>query len=575
MATGLAAPGAAGPSSLTLAEGGKSGYRIVVSATAPPAARRGAQELQTYLEQMSGTRLPIVTDEGRLPAHAILVGSNRHLAALGITLDAHHLGPEGFLLRTAGPHLVIAGGGPRGTLYGCTSFLERLGVRWFTPKVTRVPHRATLEVAALDVVERPAFEYREPFFFEAQERDWAARLKINGFHTAVDESTGGKVSYYPFVHSFDELIPPGLFATHPEYFPLVGGVRKNGYVQRCLTNPDVLRLTIEKVRSWMQEHPEAMIYSVSQNDTYNFCECDNCKALTRKYGANSGLYLWFVNQVAEAIEKEHPDKLIDTLAYQFTEAAPTGITPRKNVRVRLCPIACCEAHPYEQCTAPPNVAFMKALRTWHQLAGSLYVWHYNTNFGHYLMPFPDFNEFPEEARLYLQSGVKGIFFQGAYAKGGGGSDAELRSYVMAKLLWDVNVDTDGLVTEWMQGVYGPAWKPMRQWFDLLHQQVRAPERHFFIYDSPTRVAYLSSEVVAEGDRLFDAAEKLAAGDATAADYVAKSRLWLRYVKLMQHPTTGPEFDTFMADVRRRGITQLREGQPLEAWEKAYRERAPK
>ena len=92
------------------------------------------------------------------------------------------------------------------------------------------------------------------------------------------------------------------------------------------------------------------------------------------------------------------------------------------------------------------------------------------------MPFPDFNEFPAETRLYRRSRVKGIFFEGDYAGGGGGSEVEMRSYVMARLLWNPDLDSDALVTEWMQGVYGRAWEPMRQWFDLLHQKARDPSR---------------------------------------------------------------------------------------------------
>jgi hypothetical protein len=478
------------------------------------------------------------------------------------------LGPEGFVLRTVGPRLVVAGGGPRGTMYGCAELLERLGVRWFTPTVTRVPKKPTLALPVLNETQSPAFEYREPFFWEAFDRDWAARNRVNGQHARLDASTGGKVTYYPFVHSFDELIPPSLYAEHPEYFSLIDGQRASGYVQRCLSNPDVLRLAIDRVRAWIREHPEATIFSVSQNDTYRECQCDPCKALTEQYGGHAGLYLWFVNQVAEAIEKDHPDRLIDTLAYQFTEPPPRGIVPRKNVRVRLCPIACCVAHPFERCAAPPNRAFLGHLRGWGAMTDTLYIWHYNTNFAHYLMPVPDFDEFPAEARLYKRTGVKGIFFQGAYAPGGGGSDSELRAWVMAKLLWNVNADTDALVTEWMQGVYGPAWRPMRRWFDLLHEKARDPDRHVFIYDPPT-VHYLSAEVLAEGDRLFDEAARLAAADPVAADYVAKARLSLRYVRLMQQPTAGPEFQAFMAEVRRRGITQLREGKPLDEWEREY------
>ncbi len=44
---------------------------------------------------------------------------------------------------------------------------------------------------------------------------------------------------------------------------------------------------------------------------------------------------------------------------------------------------------------------------------------------------------------------------------------------------------------------------------------------------------------------------------------------------MQHPIAGEEFQTFMADVRKLGITQLREGQPIDTWEKAYLERVQK
>jgi hypothetical protein len=562
---------AAAAPELTLVENGQPRCVIILSASASLSEKRGARELQAHLRRISGAEVPIRDDRGALPERAILVGRSRHTDALRLKLDPA-LGPEGFRLVTAGGRLAILGSPVRGTMYGCSDLLERLGVRWFTPKVTRVPHDPTVRLPALDASATPAFEYREPFFTEAQERDWAARNRVNGAAADLDASTGGKITYQPFVHSFDELVPRSLFATHPEYFPLFRGKRTDGYVQRCLSNQEVLKLAIERVRHWIRETPEATLYSVSQNDTYNFCECDNCKAITEKYGANSGLYLWFVNQVAEAIEKEHPDKLIDTLAYQFTEAPPKDIVPRANVRVRLCPIDCCQAHPYERCSAPKTRAFLEHLRGWSRITSTLYIWHYNTNFANYLMPFPDFDEFPAEARLYRRSGVKGVFFQGDYAPGGGGSDAELRSWVMAKLLWNPDVDADALVTEWMQGVYGPAWRPMRAWFDLLHQKARDPKRHFTIYDPPT-VHYLTPEVLAEGDRLFDEAGRLAAPDAAAAEYVTKSRLGLRYVKLMQKPTAGPELESFLKDVRRFGITQLFEGGSVDAWEKRYREKA--
>ncbi len=547
---------------------GRPACSIVLSASASPAEKRGAEELRSYVKQISGAELSIVTDAQPLPEHSILVGRSRASDALGLKLD--DLGDEGFVIRTTDHALALVGPGKRGSLYACTTLLEKLGVRWLTPSVTRVPSEKTITVDAIDQTQVPAFEYREPFFTESFDRDWAARLKMNGQSMRLDESTGGKIEYFQFVHTMDLLVPRNLYATHSEYFPLINGKRAEpGYEQRCLSNPEVLKLAIEHVRQWIKEAPNAKIYSVSQNDTYKWCECDECKAIEARYGGtHSGLYLWFANQVAEAIEKDHPDKLIDTLAYQFTEDPPSGIAPRRNVRVRLCPIACCDAHPYEQCNAKANVQFMQHLRGWAAITDTLYIWHYNTDFANYLLPFPDFDEFPAEIRLYKKSGVKGIFFEGDVATGGGGSDAELRCYVMAHQLWDPTLDTKSLVADWMHGVYGAAAEPMQKWFDLLHDQVRNPNQHLFIW-TDAKSPIFSGAVVSQGDAYFDQAEKLAMSDPVANDYVAKARLSLRFVKLMQHPTRGEEYTRFVADLERRGITSIKEGQPLADWERDY------
>src|SRR4029079_3451762 len=127
------------------------------------------------------------------------------------------LGNDGFMLSTSEQKIVIVGPGPRGTMYGVSEFLERLGVRWFTPKVTFIPTKRTIELPEMNVVQIPAFEYREPYFTEAWDKDWAARKRIIRHSPHLDESTGGKIAYADFVHSFDRLIPPTLYDKHPEY----------------------------------------------------------------------------------------------------------------------------------------------------------------------------------------------------------------------------------------------------------------------------------------------------------------------------------------------------------------------
>ena len=557
---------------LRLVENGKSDYSIVIAPDASQSERHGAEELQKFLEQMSGARLPITTDPRR---RMVLVGNSAALENLNLRIPFADLGPEGFALKTSGHNVVIAGGRLRGSMYGVYTFLEKLGCRWFTPELSRIPKTRTITVGPLDEKQTPAFEYREPFFSEALDRDWAARNKTNGSYQRLDASVGGNVQYYPFVHSFDLLLPPSrYFDQHPEYFSLIDGQRRKEGGQLCLTNPDVLRLGVEAVEQWIAAHPAATIISVSQNDRYGYCECDNCRRVEQEEGgAHSGPLLRYVNALAQQIEKKHPDKLIDTLAYQYTEDPPTVTRPRRNVRIRLCPIGACEGHPYEQC--PYNAYFMKNLRAWSKITDRLYIWHYNTNFAHYLLPFPDFDELATDIPMYKHHGVVGLFMEGAVTKGGGAENAELRSYVMAKLLWNVNVDANKLVDEFLDACYGNAAKPMRAYFDLTQRQVRmAPNglgRHLWIYDSPS-APYLSDEFLASARELFRQAEAAADNDAVRGrlrqarigiDYVALTRSkkftvegeWYRPADL---EGLKERWNSFMSTLRQFGITNISE-----------------
>jgi len=202
---------------LVLAENDSSDYRIVVSHAASPSERHAAVELQTFLERIAGARLPIVTDTEPPSEHEILVGDSAHLGAAGVAIDFAGLGDEGYVIRTAGSRLIIAGGRQRGALYGVYGLLEEhLGCRWFTPTVERIPTQARLQLGPIDERKAPALEYREVFYFTALDGNWAARNRLNSANARLTEDHGGRVTYYPFVHSFFTLIPPDTyFKTHP------------------------------------------------------------------------------------------------------------------------------------------------------------------------------------------------------------------------------------------------------------------------------------------------------------------------------------------------------------------------
>jgi len=557
---------------VTLADKGRSRHRIVVAADAIPSERYAAEELQRCLERLSGVKLHIVTDAEKTTSHEILLGDNTHLRKLRTQIDFDKLGSEGFTLRTYRDHLIIAGGKPRGTLYGVYALLEeKLGVRWFTPELEVVPKMERVKLASLDETFVPPLHYREVYWREVmRDADFAARHRLNGNSYALKEKHGGGPAvYFPFVHSFDALIPPDLFKDHPEYFPLIDGKRVSGYVQRCLSNPDVVQIATERVRQWIKEHPDATILSVSQNDTFKECRCDQCKALDDAEGTPAASLLRFVNTIAEAIEADHPNVRIDTLAYQYTRKPPKTIRPRRNVIVRLCSIECCFAHPLDSCSSEENRRFRDDILAWHPVAPLLYVWDYTPNFAHYEQPFPNFDSLQANVRFFVNHGVKGLFEQGNSSQGGYGEMGPLRAYVLAKLVWNPDTDVQKHITEFLNAYYGKAAGNVRAYMELLHRQVREKGFHAHIYDSP-KAAYLNDEAINGGERLLDEAEELADNDDVKLR-VQVARLPIWYVKFATNRVTGDAradlLRRFLIIARKAGITEIREGGSLDAWAK--------
>ena len=552
---------------LVIADGGKSDYRIVISNEASPSEKHAADELQKFLKEISGAMLPIVADETPASNNEIILGDNAHLRQIKTEIDFEKLGKEGFNIRTVGPRLVIAGGRLRGTMYGVYTFLEEhLGCRWFSSKVSHIPKRARIEIGTIDDTHIPVLEYREPFYTDAFDADWAARNKMNSNSARLDEQRGGKVAYSHFVHTFYPLLPPEqYFEKHPEYYSEIDGKRTIERGQLCLTNPDVVRLVTERVKQWIQESPQATIFSVSQNDWRGWCQCQSCTEVDEREESHSGTMLHFVNQIAEAIESEYPDVAIDTLAYQYTRKPPKYVRPRPNVIVRLCSIECCFSHPLETCEM--NASFKADIEGWSKVSNRLYIWDYVTNFSHYIQPFPNFDVLKPNIQFFVNHGVKGIFEEGNYSGGGGGELAELRSYVMAKVLWNPDYDAQKAMNEFLVGYYGNSFAPIREYIDMLHNKVREDNIHMTIRAKPDS-EFLAPQIIRRANELFDEAERLADDD-DVLHRVYVARLPIQYVQISTLPEDDPErqklIDRFFEVADRAGITNISEGRSMEQY----------
>jgi hypothetical protein len=569
---------------IVLADGGKSEYRIVVAVDASPSTQYAAKELQTFLKQMSGAELPIVSGREPVTDHEILLGVNGHWkTTVGFWSDVSKLGDEGYVIRTVGPHLVIAGGALRGNLYGVYGLLEdHLGCRWFAPGVSRIPKMARMALPPIDETKVPVLEYREPYTFDCMDGDWCARNRMNSSSGRLEARHGGRVRFADgfFVHTFARLVPPQkYFATHPEYFSLVGGKRQNGYAQLCCTNEDVIRICTEGIRAAMRAQPDATVFSVSQNDTDLHCECPRCQALARQEGSQGAPVLNLANRVAAAVEKDFPGKAVETLAYQWTRRAPKAMRPRPNVIVRLCSIECCFSHPLATCNSRENRAFRADLQAWSKVSQRLWIWDYTTDFAHYLMPFPNQRVRRPNIQFFIANHVKGIFEQDTYDTPHS-ELAALGGYLTAKFLWNPDYNQDRAMNEFLEGYYGKAARPIRQYIDLLHDRVERDNIHVHIFDPPTK-PYLDDKLLLPANQLWEEAENLVAGDADVLRRVQISRMSVDYA-IMEHARAESNkftaaiagrppvaklaverFHPWMKTLETSGLTRLREGQKFD------------
>ncbi len=508
---------------------GKSDYKIVISASASTSEKTAAKELQQYIEQMSGCLLPI-TNDLNTSSPRVIVGYNARLALLTGTMEPA-ANDESFTYQTVGKDLLIWGGSQRGTMYGVFAFLEReLGIHWLTPKCTVLPTHHSWKLRKLNHSEKPFLDFRYSNYFVASNvPQWSAHTRENmKWSPTINEY--GNIEAYWGAHTMGEFVTTKeFFGSHPEYFCLRDGKRYGGYGQLCLSNPEVLEVCKTRLMQFMRRNPNYRIYSLSQNDNFLFCQCDKCKAIEDQYGGHSGLIVWFVNQVADAVKQEFPDKFVGTFAYQYSRQPPTGIKPRENVVIRLCSIECCFAHPLDA-GCPQNEKFMCDLKGWAELAPHLFIWDYIVDYAQYIAPWPNFQVLGPNIKVFGDNKAIGVFEEAQYQSAGAEFD-ELKAWVVNQLLWNPEQDVDSLVSIFVKGYYGKAAPYVKEYYDLCQSLVK-PDLHYGIYIRENHEIY-SDDFILKAFAILDKAKQAAESD-NIREQVDRVRMQPLYLYCMRH-----------------------------------------
>ena len=345
---------------------------------------------------------------------------------------------------------------------------KQLGCRMYAPGFEVVPKLKVVRLPELNIKDQPVNEYRNVYgrFTEDENyRDWQ-RIDI-----IQDVFADG---YY--VHTMNTLVPwEENFQKHPEYYALMNGKRIHD--QLCLSNPEVLKITLKKLETDMALQPDKQLWSVSQNDNFSYCQCDACKKIIAEEGSPAGPIIRFVNEVA----KHFPDKTISTLAYQYSRQAPKVTKPADNVQIMLCTIELNRSQPIAE--DPRSASFLKDIIDWGKIAKHIYLWDYTVNFSHHTTPFPNIHVLQPNIQLFVRNNVFSHFQQSNTDVGH--EFSELKSYLLARLLWNPDIKTDSVITDFMHGYFGAAAPFVRKYLDTLEGEIGKTKEWLDIYGHPT------------------------------------------------------------------------------------------
>lgn len=553
---------------ITLVEDGASEYAIVYAEDAPPSVVAAAEDLQKYIAEASGARLPI---SNQAAGPSILLGSAAGLDLADVPLEGFRIVTRDGNVLIAGPdtaegEYTLQGGTSKGTRNGVSHFLEQfVGVRWLMPTDVGddVPESRTIIVPDLDMMDAPFFlNRRVPYTQQGEPQviEWWARQKL------------GWSLYLSHGHNFRRTIPPELYDEHPDWFPMFDGRRvpPTGRYKLCLSNQELIEAFGQAAIDYFDENPAATSYSLSPSDSAGWCRCSECEAMyeTDPQGNLSvtPAVLHFYNGVGKVVAEKYPDKVLAGYVYAqyvYPPEEPIGLEP--NVFLVWAP-----SMDYGYTLFRPELreTWVSLAEQWTQVTDKLAYYDLPNSLANDAgAPCPPGVEILEFLYPRLkQYNMKGVYVYGQEAWGTGAPT----NYLLAKLAWDPDADVRTLLDEFMQRCYHEGADEIGRMYAMLDAEVK---RHFLENKdarwtlTPQIMEDVYARNFAEMERLYRAAE------AEISDPDAKQRLeWLgwnltilhwnlRQYRMLDDPTASsfymPDAEFFAWFAEHKGSLALR------------------
>ncbi len=492
--------------------------------------------------------------------------------------------PHGFTARSDGKRVRVGAPTAREVLYGVQDVLKRLfdyeayaADEWsFTPREYDV-------LPVFDDAEEPSFPYR---LYLPSMPDRRRQRDLLRLHDGIWADPKGK-----WFHTILDYLPYETYGeAHPDWYcPELD--QPGGGRQVCYSNladgGEAYKIVLEVAKRTILENPGKPNLSVTQNDGVQWCECPRCKAYAAKYGAEAAPQNLFLNRLADDIsawQREiglRDDITIVAFAYCRSLKAPVKeeggkIVPtapemvlRDNVGVIYAPIEMDYGKPI---TAPENAEFANNLRSWGVLCRRLFTWFYQTDFRYYLAPYDWFPTTQENYRFCRDLGVWCFYDQGEHTQENATAFDRLKTYITAKLLWNVDDDQAALTDNFFRAYFDIAVPYVRTVYDEILQNNEKWHREkgigveWYIYFEIVRRDIWSEEQLRRWDALFsDAVRAVDESDlpfrrqATLRRRIELERVSIRFLLVCLYDTDTASRAAFCRDLGLLGVATTGEG----------------
>lgn len=552
--------GANGP---LLVKDGKSSFAIYVNKEIGATGDFAATQMVYYIEKSTGAKIAIVDK----------VAPGQNILELSIKRDRSH--PDGFKTEAQNSHqILICGNDPRGLLYGVYDFLEKaLGIRWFAPfdYAEIIPPQTTVKLPLWQDESFPGMIYRrfhycsagrgvpEPMKHRYIAADWCVKNRYNvelerlvsSWDTpAVKKerldkiknfySKRGGVIALPTMwgHNYHYWVPPEkYFKSNPEYFCLdrSTGKWRAERAQLCCTNPDVVKIIVERAVEYFKEYPEREYFPLFQEDGSRlWCQCPKCRALYKNTDINSYKTehsLNLANMVAAELSKKIPGKKVVTYAYDVTTQPPVNIMPREDVFVTYCLM---------DFSNPKKAAWEeysgKELAVWNKLCkGNLILYTYN-----YLDFYYTASTSESLVRTFRYFDLLKIKCSCQESNENWYGVSAYHYYLSARLAWNPWFDIEQFQKDYYEKFYGKAADYIAQYQDVMGNCL-ANKEYWLEYGNKT-YPYIPTEKINAMNACLEKAKAISKGDSRLINAVNAQCRGFQYVKAFSNAVVaGAEF----------------------------------